>query len=73
MVYEIVFMVGLIAVGCHAILHEDKFIAFERRAFKWLKRKLFPTQVIVVPGESEAHKQARFDSGVQAANELYAK
>ena len=63
----------LIGIGVYAILKEDKFIQFERaigRAFKRLFSK--PEKVVVLPGESEESKQARFATGAAAGDELYA-
>lgn len=63
----------LIGFGAYVISKEDKLIQFERaigRAFKRLFSK--PEKVVVLPGESEESKKARFATGAAAGNELYA-
>ena len=62
----------LIGIGAYAICKEDKFIQFERAIGRAIKR-LFskPEKVVVLPGESEESKQARFATGAAAGNELW--
>lgn len=51
--------------------YEKEITAFEgrcRKAFRYIFKK-----ETSYPFETEEQKQARFNSGVQAANELYAK
>jgi hypothetical protein len=64
---------GLTFIGIVTICNEDKLIQFERAIGRQIKNKLFgkPEQVVVIPGESEASKQARFATGAAAGNELY--
>lgn len=73
MLFQLIFGVCLISIGAYAICKEDKFIQFERAFGRALKR-LFskPEKVVVLPGESEESKQARFATGAAAGNELYA-
>lgn len=64
---------GLTFIGIVTLCNEDKLIQFERavgRAFKRLFSK--PEKVVILPGESEESKQARFATGAAAGNELYA-
>ena len=73
MLLQLIIGIGLISVGVYAILNEDKFVRFERAIVKRIKRHLSkPEKVIVLPGESEESKKARFETGAIAANELYA-
>lgn len=73
MLLKLFFWLCLIGIGAYAICKEKKLIQFERaigRAFKGLFSK--PEKVVILPGESEESKQARFATGAAAGNELYA-
>ena len=73
MLLKLFFWLCLIGIGAYAICKEKKLIQFERaigRAFKRLFSK--PEKVVILPGESEESKQARFATGAAAGNELYA-
>lgn len=73
MLGKLIFMLCLVALGCYLIIKEEKLAQFERdvlRAFKRLFSK--PEKVVVLPCESESSKQARFESGKAAGDELYA-
>lgn len=73
MLLKVIFWLCLIGVGCYAIYREKDLIQFERTIFKRIKRLLSkPEKVVVLPGESEESKKARFETGASAANELYA-
>ena len=65
--------IGLTFIGIVTLCNEEKLIQFERavgRAFKRLFSK--PEKVVVIPGDSEESKRARFATGAAAGNELYA-
>lgn len=69
---KLIFYISLVAIGCYAIYKEEQLARFERKVFEAVKsvfRK--PEKVVVLPGESEASKQARFESGKAAGDELY--
>lgn len=73
MLFQIVMGLCLTFIGVVTLCNEDKLIQIERaigRAFKGLFSK--PEKVVVLPGESEESKQARFATGAAAGNELYA-
>lgn len=73
MFFKLIFWLCLIAAGCYAIYKEKELAQFERAIVKRIKRGLSkPEKVIVLPGESEESKQARFATGAAAGNELYA-
>lgn len=64
---------GLTFIGIVTLCNEDKLIQFERAVGRAIKRKFSkPEKVVVLPGESEESKQARFATGAAAGNELYA-
>ena len=69
---KLIFYISLVAIGCYFIYKEEDLARFERKVFEAVK-SLFrkPEEVVVLPGESEASKQARFNSGVEAAKELW--
>lgn len=73
MLMQLIIGTSLIGVGVYAILNEEKFVQLERAIGKRIKR-LFskPERVVVLPGESEESKQARFATGAAAGDELYA-
>jgi hypothetical protein len=72
---KLIFYVCLIAIGCYLIIKEEQIAQFERDLFERIKSacKSFaqPEKVVVLPKESEASKQARFNSGKAAGDELY--
>lgn len=72
MLFQLVIGLGLVGVGAYIISKEDKLIQFERAIGRAVKR-LFakPEKVVVLPGESEESKQARFATGAAAGNELW--
>lgn len=73
MLLKLFFWLCLIGVGCYAISKEKELVRFERAIVKRIKRFLSkPEKVIVLPGESEESKKARFETGAAAGNELYA-
>ena len=64
---------GLTFVGIVPLCNEDKLIQFERAVGRAIKRKFSkPEKVVVIPGESEESKKARFATGAAAGVELYA-
>ena len=69
---KLIFYISLVAIGCYFIYKEEDLARFERKVFEAVKR-LFrkPENVVVLPRESEASKQARFNSGKAAGDELY--
>lgn len=72
---RILILAVLWVIGVYVLRHEDKLIAFERRAWSYVKQ-LFnkrKQKIIVLPAESDEEKQARFDSGTKAGNELYGR
>lgn len=69
---HIVILLVLSALGVYALRYEDKLIIVERRFVRFLNRIITPKPKIIVSRiESESEKQARFDSGAKAGNELY--
>ena len=73
MLFHLFIGLGLTFIGIVTLCNEEKLIQFERavgRAFKRLFSK--PEKVVVIPCESEESKQARFETGAAAGNELYA-
>ena len=73
MLLKLIFWLCLIGIGAYAIYKEEKLIQFERAIGRAIKELFGKTeQVIVLPGESEESKQARFATGAAAGNELYA-
>jgi hypothetical protein len=69
---KLIFYTSLVAIGCYAIYKEEDLARFERRLFEAVKRFFCkPEKVVVLPRESEASKQARFNSGKVAGDELY--
>jgi hypothetical protein len=69
---KLIFYISLVAIGCFLIIKEEQIAQFERRLFKAIKDMFKPVNVVVLPRESEASKQARFESGKAAGDELYA-
>ena len=60
-----------IAIGSYMIIHEEQIAQFERDVFKAIKRLFVKEKIVVLPRESEQSKQARFESGKAAGDELY--
>ena len=65
---------GLTFIGIVTLCNEDKLIQFERAIGRWLKGLFSKPEAVVavIPKESEESKQARFETGAAAGNELYA-
>lgn len=55
------------------ILHKPQLIEFERSVWNSFKDIFIKKNVPTVPHESLEHRQARFNSGAEAGNELYAE
>lgn len=73
MLFHLFIGLGLTFVGIVTLCNEEKLIQFERAFGRAVKRKFSkPEKVVVLPGESEASKKARFATGAAAGNELYA-
>ena len=68
---KLIFYISLVAIGCCLIIKEEQIAKFERNVFKAIKNMFKPVSVVVLPRESEASKQARFNSGKAAGDELY--
>ena len=72
MLFYLFMGICLTFIGVVTLVNEEKLIQFERaigRAFKRLFSK--PQAVAVIPSETDAQKQARFNSGKLAGDELY--
>ena len=69
--FQLIFILCLVSVGCYLIIKEEQIAQFERRLFKAIKDMFKSVDVVVLPRESEASKQARFNSGKVAGDELY--
>ena len=73
--FQLIFILCLVSVGCYLIIKEEQIAQFERDLFERIKSiyKAFlqPEKVVVLPKESEESKQARFESGKIAGDELY--
>lgn len=73
MLFQLIIGLGLTFIGVVTLCKEEKLIQFERAIGRAFKRKFSkPEKVVVLPGESEESKQARFATGAAAGNELYA-
>ena len=72
---KLIFILCLISIGCYLIIKEEQIAQFERDLFKRIKKSckafLEPVRIVALPKESEASKQARFNSGKVAGDELY--
>lgn len=73
--FQLIFILCLVSVGCYLIIKEEQIAQFERDLFERVKKscKAFfePVRTVALPKESEASKQARFESGKAAGDELY--
>ena len=73
MLFHLFMGLSLTFIGIVTLVNEDKLIQFGRAISRAIKELFGKTeQVIVLPGESEESKQARFATGAAAGNELYA-